>query len=222
MTDRREHELSRAYREGAWPESRRQIDEAILRAARARRSFARRWALPVALAAAAALAFTLSEKTPEYRMFSLLSRDLRPAPAVRQPPVPTAPEPKTEFAPALGREAPELAIRRSEGEPLRLQGGRALPDTAAGAARASEAARAERAQELPPSPRTPEPASAAPVASTGVQSDIRSAALGRSPQAWLEDIRKLKAESKAEEAEREFAEFRKRYPEYPLPEDLRL
>ena len=43
----------------------------------------------------------------------------------------------------------------------------------------------------------------------------------RAPEKWLEDIRKLKTEGKATEAERELAEFRKRYPDYRLPEDLR-
>jgi hypothetical protein len=43
----------------------------------------------------------------------------------------------------------------------------------------------------------------------------------RTPEKWLEDIRKLKTEGKATEAERELAEFKKRYPDYRLPEDLR-
>ena len=43
----------------------------------------------------------------------------------------------------------------------------------------------------------------------------------RAPEKWLEDIRKLKAEGKATEAERELVEFKKRYPDYRLPEDLR-
>jgi len=38
---------------------------------------------------------------------------------------------------------------------------------------------------------------------------------------WLADIRQLKTEGKAIEAERELAEFKKRYPDYILPEDLR-
>jgi len=38
---------------------------------------------------------------------------------------------------------------------------------------------------------------------------------------WLADIRKLKTDGKASEAERELAEFKKRYPDYILPEDLR-
>jgi hypothetical protein len=48
-----------------------------------------------------------------------------------------------------------------------------------------------------------------------------SEARERTPEKWLEDIRKLKTQAKTAEAERELAEFRKRYPDYRLPEDLR-
>jgi hypothetical protein len=43
----------------------------------------------------------------------------------------------------------------------------------------------------------------------------------RSPEQWLADIRKLKQEGKSAEAEASLAEFRKRYPQYSLPEDLK-
>ena len=43
----------------------------------------------------------------------------------------------------------------------------------------------------------------------------------RTPEKWLADIRKLKTEGKAIEAERGLGEFKKRYPDYILPEDLR-
>jgi hypothetical protein len=42
----------------------------------------------------------------------------------------------------------------------------------------------------------------------------------RTPEKWLDDIRKLRLEGKMAEADRELAEFRKRYPDYRLPEDL--
>jgi len=49
---------------------------------------------------------------------------------------------------------------------------------------------------------------------------IRHSTPERTPQTWIEDIRRLKGEGRTEEAGRELAEFRKRYPEYTLPEDL--
>jgi len=48
-----------------------------------------------------------------------------------------------------------------------------------------------------------------------------SEAKERTPEKWLADIRKLKTDGKATEAERELAEFKKRHPDYRLPEDLR-
>ncbi|MFO1362015.1 MAG: hypothetical protein U1F45_05990 [Burkholderiales bacterium] len=36
----------------------------------------------------------------------------------------------------------------------------------------------------------------------------------------LEDIRRLKAQGRAEDAAKELAEFRKRYPDFELPADL--
>jgi hypothetical protein len=42
----------------------------------------------------------------------------------------------------------------------------------------------------------------------------------RTPEKWLEDIRKLRLEGKMAEADRELAEFKKRHPNYRLPEDL--
>jgi hypothetical protein len=50
---------------------------------------------------------------------------------------------------------------------------------------------------------------------------VVSEAKERTPEKWIEDIRKLKTEGKATEAERELAEFKKRYSDYILPEDLR-
>ncbi len=48
-----------------------------------------------------------------------------------------------------------------------------------------------------------------------------SEAKERTPEKWLEDIRKLKTQGKMAEAERELAEFKKRHPDYRLPDDLR-
>ena len=48
-----------------------------------------------------------------------------------------------------------------------------------------------------------------------------SEAKERTPEKWLEDIRKLKTQGKTAEVERELAEFKKRHPDYRLPDDLR-
>jgi len=49
---------------------------------------------------------------------------------------------------------------------------------------------------------------------------MRSQALSRSPEAWLDDIRRLIREGRAEEAAEQLAEFRKAYPGVSIPEDL--
>ncbi len=77
----------------------------------------------------------------------------------------------------------------------------------------------------PASPPAPAAATApAAAATSGAVASALSAApkaAERSPQAWIEDIRKLMAAGKSEEAGGELAEFKKRYPDYTLPEDLR-
>jgi hypothetical protein len=82
----------------------------------------------------------------------------------------------------------------------------------------------------PVKPAQPATASeASPVASSiaAPRSTVRGALANeakpaeRSPQKWIEDIRKLMAEGKFEDVGGELAQFRKRYPDYPLPEDLR-
>ena len=132
------------------------------------------------------------------------------------------------FAPEVPR-APDALRKREE----------AKPAPAAAAPAASERASVER---QPPAQSAPElrqqapQATAPPAAGAGglleSASTVRSAggfasplavseAKERTPEKWLEDIRKLRTEGKTTEVERELAEFRKRYPDYILPEDLR-
>jgi hypothetical protein len=42
----------------------------------------------------------------------------------------------------------------------------------------------------------------------------------RTPEVWLEDLRRLKAQRRTDDFARELAEFRQRYPDYKLPADL--
>jgi hypothetical protein len=81
--------------------------------------------------------------------------------------------------------------------------------------------------QAPPPPEAMRPAPAANnmlsrSTMSGATLDASSArAAERSPQSWIEDIRKLVKEGKSEEAGAQIAEFKKRYPDYALPEDLR-
>jgi len=42
----------------------------------------------------------------------------------------------------------------------------------------------------------------------------------RSPEAWLDDIRRLNEEGRVKEAEEQLVQFRKAYPAHPIPENL--
>ena len=126
--------------------------------------------------------------------------------------------------------------RRATGQPARLpaippgveilrksEEAKPLPDAQRGfdAQRQMPAVQAPPAAAPAPGANTlRESASAPQGAVSGLASRV-TASEAKEREKWLEDIRRLKSEGKATEAERELAEFRKRYPDYRLPEDLR-
>src|SRR5439155_20184659 len=157
-------------------------------------------------------------------------------------PAPAAPSPQA--APRSDKVKPptvETALsgeRRGTGQPARVpaippgveilrksEEAKPMPD----AQRVFEAQQPNQAVQAPPAAapapgaNTPrESASAVQGAASGLASRVAaSEAKERAPEKWLADIRKLKTDGKATEAERELAEFKKRYPDYILPEDLR-
>jgi hypothetical protein len=130
--------------------------------------------------------------------------------------------------------APE-ALRKEETRPASAA---PLSSERAGADQPAPSPDAQRAPEaLRQAPRTPAAAGLTgdantlrESASTLQRAGVLSAPAGRAavseakertPEKWLEDIRKLKTQGKTAEVERELAEFKKRYPDYRLPEDLR-
>lgn len=85
-------------------------------------------------------------------------------------------------------------------------------------------------QAAPPAPApAPRPApyiapapAPAPMAAPARRADSAERdAAARTPEQWIADIRRLRQEGRAAEAEASLAEFRKRYPYYTLPEDLK-
>ena len=61
---------------------------------------------------------------------------------------------------------------------------------------------------------------AAPVPAPQLAGAIR-AYVNLPPEKWLEQIEELRKQGKLEEAKTSLAEFKKRYPEYPLPASLK-
>jgi hypothetical protein len=80
-------------------------------------------------------------------------------------------------------------------------------------------------QAAPPAEATPAPAAEGDTLSKSAVGALTVAPAAktaeRSPQTWLEDIRKLVKEGRLQEADAEMVRFKKRYPDYVLPEDLR-
>lgn len=215
--------LSHIYREGAWPEPNRQIEQAIRATERGRRSPARRWALPFALGATALLALALIIKPVQEQPRPIAgSPPAASGPRADQPPVPPDAQravvepprspPATARAPAppSPTATSPFAMRRDEAKrPGPLQSDIDLGSGSGSTA--SESPLPPAAPKAALKKETPEVARAAPAQRLP----------GRLPQEWIKDIRTLKAEGKAEEAAFALAEFKKRYPDYVLPEDLR-
>lgn len=165
----------------------------------------------------------------------------RPAPAADAANTAARPEPVPFPAPAApARGAPEPAPAASRADESPAAGAlsqdavrQAAPAEAAAARIQAAPAPALRAAPAAAPPPAPAPAAQpAPLARERAFADRpagrmeREAASGiaaqkaRAPEAWLEDIRRLKAQGRAEDAAKELAEFRKRYPDFELPADL--
>ena len=63
-------------------------------------------------------------------------------------------------------------------------------------------------------------ASRAPDAAPAVAGSAVGAFARASPEQWLQGIDDLKRQGRHEEAEKQLAEFRKRYPDYRIPEAI--
>jgi len=242
MNEPRDQELSRLYRETETLEPPRRIDDAILAASRrtadsrprpVRAGLVRRLSAPMALAATVLLTFTVTlmvfQDAPEadkaqtgMKAGGADSRAEKPVPAEAK----SARAPQAESR----RDAPSTQLREAIDTLGKRQGLQESQESQEPRrARESEPMRASRPTQSAPSAPAPsasprQEAASTPRSAGGVGALAgRSAdeAKERSPEKWLEDIRKLKAQDKTPEAERELAEFRKRYPEYRLPEDLR-
>lgn len=146
------------------------------------------------------------------------------APAETQRPAPApapAPPAKIEAPAAAGAVANELEKRRTESAAPAAPAPIAPVAKPAPAAPTAPAMRAaptgdaveqlSRDRTLADRPGRIERGAAAP---TAVE------AKARPPEAWIEEIRRLKAQGRDAEAAAELAEFRKRHPDYKLPADL--
>ncbi len=228
--------ISKSYREGATDEPPVALDAAILTAARGRVAQPRRraaspwwrWMAPAGalatLALGVALALLVERDQPQ------TGADLREAPEPKSPALaPRLPEPAPAPAP------PEASARTRDSAVKAVPAVRPQPAAAADAA-ASAAKPAEAAAETFPAQsraKASAPAASAPKAAADANAEAEPRAAGapaagaaatgavqHSPEAWLEQIRRLKLEGREQEAAAQLAQFRLAFPAYALPQDL--
>jgi len=213
--------LSRLYREAATEEPPAALDAAILAAARKHAARPERrkhaswlsWMAPVSavatLVVGVSIAFLVQRDQPEP------ARDMR----IR----PIAPRPRS-AAPARTTESAEAnaaggaAAAKAEAATAPLPRPAAPPAPAAQAFTGESRAKASE-------PRTMQESNVARDAAPGAPAAARLAPLPqpsvqRSAESWLEEIGRLKREGHDKEAAQQLAEFRKAYPEHPVPEAL--
>ncbi len=207
MADERDPQVSRRYRELGAEEPPPALDEAILAASRHAVAPRRRWYLPLAAAAVALLAVGVALQVD------------RQQPDPEAVTAPTMPQPSTDQVPAAkpGASTPAAPkVRKREAAP-----GRSPDDAVSDAARKEDAlgglsrrrAEESRSREVPPA--------AAPVPQTAPAGRPGpAAALAERPERWLERIAELRMQGRHDDADKALAEFRKRYPEYRIPESM--
>lgn len=197
----RDEKVSAGYRALGGEEPPRALDEAILAASR--RS-PMRWRVPLSVAAVLVLAVGVTlrmlPQRPDAESVAL-------APQVMQTPRPAAP--------------PPAAVREQE-KPA--AGAKASSEVAAADAVAESRARSDIAAK--PGSRAleaPAPTAAGGIAQAPMRSEVAAklAKIELTPEAWLARIAELRKEGRRREADESLAEFRKRYPDYRIPEPLR-
>lgn len=197
----RDEKVSAGYRALGGEEPPRALDEAILAASR--RS-PMRWRVPLSVAAVLVLAVGVT------------LRMLPQRPDAES--VALAPQVMETLRPA----APPAAAAREQAKPA--AGAKASSEVAAADAVAESRARSNIAAE--PGSRAaeaPAPTAAGGIAQAPMRSEVAAklAKIELTPRAWLARIAELRKEGRRREADESLAEFRKRYPDYRIPEPLR-
>jgi hypothetical protein len=207
MTDP-DDKLERAYRALAKEEPPAALDAAILAAARrsvARPSFARRWGVPVSIAAVLMLAIGVTlEMQHEKPGLEQIAPSPRGSPTRRGD---STSEGRGEDRASAARSTESRHDRNIQ--PFAAQ--RAAPAPAAPPPAPAEAPAAPPvAAQLAPQPKVTAKRESAASASAEAKAKVHD------PRADLERIAKLRAEGRDEEADRALEEFRKRFPGYRI------
>jgi hypothetical protein len=222
MVDERDAQISRRYRELGTEEPSPELDRAILGAAR-RATTRHRWYASLAAAAvlifAVAIVVQIERQPPDQTPMS------EPSPPVVAAPAQDKVTPREAPAkPASRRAAPQFAPeppRRAEQAPAAPPAPAPAPapepssNVAASVAGAAPEAERKRADETRAAPQLQRSIGARGSAAPGLQTEI-----AESPDQWLARIARLRELGRDEEADKELARFRERYPDYRMSEAL--
>jgi hypothetical protein len=200
----RDERIAQAYRALGSEEPPAGLDAAILAASRRHRA---RWRVP--MAAAAVLALAVGVALMVEREERTRTEEVALAPQVMEAPAPVA---------GPRGEARSAAMPAAPGKP------QVAAEPAAAAPLAPAEAKRERSDEAGrPIGRASAPAAdqAAPAASVaGALSTAKPAEDAETPERWLERIAELRAQGRDREADENLAEFRRRHPDYRIPEPM--
>jgi len=210
------------------------------------RFFSRSWRVPLSVAAVIVLSVSLVTLMREEAPPEILQPPRADVPVARPEVLPGAPggRDNKDVAPADGPRQTAKARRDIEGsasQPAEAAKPALSAERAAGAAvvapaatsgqvagatveakieAKSEAASADSVVREPPRARM-QAAPAPALQSAPLREDAIRLNVNLPPEKWLEQIEELRKQGRLEEAKTSFAEFRRRYPGYPLPAALK-
>ncbi|HYL23613.1 MAG TPA: hypothetical protein VEV21_04400 [Burkholderiales bacterium] len=202
MADERDPQISQRYRQLGTEEPSPELDRAILGAAR-RATSRHRWYSSLAAAAvlifAVALVVQIERQPPDQAPMSA------PATPVLSPRTQDKVAPQEREAPPA-RPAPRRRVEQAPAPPPAP-----APQPSANIA----APMAGAAAETRTAPQVQRSMGARLSAATEAQAN-----LAETPEQWLERIARMRQLGRDEEAEKELARFRERYPDYRIPEAM--
>jgi len=221
--------ISARYRELPREEPPRALDEAILAASRraveARPAplvvptGRRRWYFPVAAAAiivlAVAVTMHVERDRPDPEAFAEAPSGLAPAPAA---PAQDALRERMTVQPPKPAASPERSRKSGRRDSVSTPD----PQPERPALEEKPAPSAQR-DEMPSVQRRAAESTGANVRGAGAPelSGVVAAGVVLPPEQWLQGIADLRRQGRQEEADKALAEFRKRYPDYKIPEAMR-
>jgi len=239
MTDERDPKVSQRYRDLPGEEPSRELDQAILAAAHRAMdkphaplvvpAGRHRWYFSLGAAAILILAVAVTLQVERVQPDPELVAQPAPAqpPASREqvpeavpqsaPPVPATkaePRMRAERRPAYAPDPPPPAAPEAKPQPAPAPEAGAMADSAQAPAKAASELRKEQAAADVAASRAPPSAPRSSAARAAAESPAST------PERELERIAGLRTQGRDEEADKALAEFRKRYPDYRIPQAM--